>query len=67
MAGSVSRLSPSERLCVSLCHGAGLTQDEIAQAKQKGEAVLIGHLILVETNDEVLGEVGAFPFGQNLA
>ncbi|WP_372782949.1 RNA polymerase sigma factor [Phenylobacterium sp.] len=29
---ALSRLSPPERLCVSLCHGAGLTHDEIALA-----------------------------------
>jgi len=27
---ALARLSPPERLCVSLCHGAGLTHDEIA-------------------------------------
>ena len=30
LARALARLSPPERLCVSLCHGAGLTQEEIA-------------------------------------
>ena len=29
---ALAALSPVERLCVSLCHGAGFTQDEIAKA-----------------------------------
>jgi RNA polymerase sigma factor (sigma-70 family) len=29
---ALARLSPPERLCVSLCHGAGLTHEEIAGA-----------------------------------
>lgn len=29
---ALAKLSPPERLCVSLCHGAGLTQEEIAQS-----------------------------------
>ena len=31
---ALARLSRPERLCVSLCHGAGLTQEEIAGALQ---------------------------------
>jgi len=31
---ALGKLSRPERLCVSLCHGAGLTQAEIAQALQ---------------------------------
>jgi RNA polymerase sigma factor (sigma-70 family) len=30
LSRALARLSPPERLCVSLCHGAGLTHDEIA-------------------------------------
>lgn len=29
---ALGRLSPAERLCVSLCHGAGMTHEEIAAA-----------------------------------
>jgi RNA polymerase sigma-70 factor (ECF subfamily) len=29
---ALATLSPAERLCVSLCHGAGMTQAEIASA-----------------------------------
>jgi RNA polymerase sigma-70 factor (ECF subfamily) len=29
---ALAQLSEPERLCVSMCHGAGLTQDEIAQS-----------------------------------
>ena len=31
---ALAALSPPERLCVSLCHGAGMTHAEIAQALQ---------------------------------
>src|SRR6185295_3270702 len=31
---ALGKLSRPERLCVSLCHGAGLTQAEIAEALQ---------------------------------
>jgi RNA polymerase sigma-70 factor (ECF subfamily) len=31
---ALAALSPAERLCVSLCHGAGFTQAEISQALQ---------------------------------
>lgn len=31
---ALAALSPAERLCVSLCHGAGFTQAEIAEALQ---------------------------------
>ena len=31
---ALAALSPAERMCVSLCHGAGFTQGEIAQALQ---------------------------------
>jgi RNA polymerase sigma-70 factor (ECF subfamily) len=31
---ALAQLSPAERQCVSLCHGAGLTQAEIAEALQ---------------------------------
>jgi RNA polymerase sigma-70 factor (ECF subfamily) len=31
---ALAKLSPPERLCVGLCHGAGLTQAEIAEALQ---------------------------------
>lgn len=32
--GALARLSPGERMCVSLCHAAGLTHLEIAEAMQ---------------------------------
>jgi RNA polymerase sigma-70 factor (ECF subfamily) len=31
---ALAALSPAERMCVSLCHGAGFTQGEIAEALQ---------------------------------
>lgn len=66
---ALNALSDSERLCVSLCHGAGLTHEEIGKSLnlplgtvkshvKRGLQKLRGHLLPAQTAETRLDRVG---------